>query len=267
MFFSKMNKKIHNIIRDEEFRAKVAEEQKNNTLNIEKNDNNISNVQVETEEINYNNEASNNEEVTNNEEIGNNSGYEENIPIATSEERTTIFDNLIQEDKSFSEATFKAKADNIFIQLYTSVMKQDLKHVKHVVSDEVYAKYERRINALKERNELQIYDELNVSDTNITNVVENENEFVLYVNLLTKYLDYVINKDTKAFIRGNKDVREEKRVNLVFTKTKQAKQLNSTRTCPSCGANLDLNKTGVCPYCGSIFELKEYDWILTNVDD
>lgn len=254
MFFSKMNKRIQNIIRDEEFRARAAEEQKNSVINNEEvnNSEEVENDEVETVEVE--------------ETVETPSNYE-NVPVATSSERATIFENLVKEDKSFSEATFKAKADNIFIQLYTSVMKQDLKRVKHVVSDEVYAKYERRINALKERNELQIYDELNVSDTNITNVVENENEFVLYVNLLTKYLDYILNRETRAFIRGNRDDRVEKRVNLVFTKPKQAKELNSARTCPSCGANLDLNKTGVCPYCGSIFELKEYDWTLTQIDD
>lgn len=259
MFFSKVNKKIQNIIQNEEFRAKAAEEQRENALKMEE-ESNVQEAEAETVKT-----AEATEMVQETEEENN--SYEEEVPIATSSERATIFDNLVKEDKNFSEATFKAKADNIFIQLYTAVMKQDLKHVKHVVSDEVYAKYERRINALKERNEIQIYDELNVSDTNITNVVENENEFVLYVNLLTKYLDYVINRETRAFIRGNKDVREEKRVNLVFTKSKQVKELNIARTCPSCGANLDLNKTGVCPYCGSIFELKEYDWILTQVND
>ena len=256
MFFSKVNKKIQNIIQNEEFRAKAAEEQRENALKMEE-ESNAQEAEEETVETV--------EDVQESEEENN--SYEEEVPIATSIERATIFDNLVKEDKDFSEASFKAKADNIFIQLYTAVMKQDLKRVKHVVSDEVYAKYENRINALKERNELQIYDELNVSDTDITNVVENENEFVLYVNLLTKYLDYTLNKETRAFLRGNRDVRVEKRVDLVFTKTKQAKELNMARTCPSCGANLDLNKTGVCPYCGSIFELKEYDWILTQVND
>lgn len=188
-------------------------------------------------------------------------------PVATESERKSIFADLIEEDKDFSEATFKAKADNIFIQLYTAVMKQDLERVKHFLSDEVYAKYEQKVNSLKESNQLQIYDELNVSDTNITNVIENEEEFVLHVNLLTKYLDYILAKDTRKFIRGDRDVRVEKRVNLVFTKTKQAKELKAARTCQGCGANVDINKTGVCPYCGSIFKLKDYDWVLTEIYD
>ena len=235
-------------MKDNEFQRKVEDERNNVANNVA---NSVEEKQIYNEEINTNN------------------NYEEtpNEPIASSSERATIFDNLVQEDKNFSEASFKAKADNIFIQLYTAVMKQDLQRVKHFLSDEVYAKYEQKVNNLKANNQLQIYDELNVSDTNITNVVENDEEFILYVNLLTKYLDYVLAKDTRAFLHGNKDVRVEKRVNLVFTKTKSAKELKSARTCASCGANVDINKTGVCPYCGSIFKLKDYDWVLTQIND
>ena len=252
MFFSNFNKKIQNIMKDEEFKKEVAEQQKNTVVNNEKVINNAEVEQLDNNSTDYPN---------------NNYEQDYNSEALSNAQRTTILDNLVQEDKDFSEASFKAKVDNIFIQLYTAVMKQDLQRVKHFLSDEVYEKYEQKINQLKERNELQIYDELNVSDTNITNVEETNEEFKLYVNLLTKYLDYTIAKDTRAFLHGNKDVRVERRINLVFEKTKRAKELKSARTCQSCGANVDINKTGVCPYCGSIFKLKEYDWILTQIND
>lgn len=258
MFFSNFNDKIKKIMRDEEFQNKLAEQKAN-----ESNSNLENNQNRETEQQNnssYNQESNIYEQ--NNKSDNNDVMYE-----AQTAEAKTIFDNLVMEDKEFSQASFKAKADNIFIQLYTAVMKQDLQRVKHFLSDEVYAKYEQKVNQLKANNQLQIYDELNVSDTNITNVVENDEEFKLYVNLLTKYLDYVLAKDTRAYLHGNRDVRTEKRVNLVFTKTKRAKELKAARTCPCCGANLDLNKTGVCEYCGSVFKLKDYDWVLTEIDD
>ena len=81
-----------------------------------------------------------------------------------------VLQNLIMEDANFSEAKFKSKVDNIFIQLYTGVMKQDLEKIKHFLSDEVYAKYSQKINALQAANQIQIYDELNVSNTNINNI-------------------------------------------------------------------------------------------------
>lgn len=179
----------------------------------------------------------------------------------------SILEKLVEEDKDFAEAKFRAKVDNIFIQLYTAVMKQDLTKVKHFLSEEMYNKYNQKIEQLKSKKQMQIYDELNVSDTNIVNIQEYDDRFEIEVSLLTKYLDYLIDKDTRKYISGNRDVRTEKRVRLVFSKIKNAKALGQARKCDGCGANMDLNRTGVCEYCGTIYELKNYDWVVKTISD
>ena len=178
-----------------------------------------------------------------------------------------VLENLIKEDNTFSEAKFKAKVDNVYIKLYTGVMKQDLENIRHFLSDDVYEKYNNKIKSLQQSNLIQVYDELNVSDTNIINIEEFEDRFEITVRLLTKYLDYRIAKDTKKFISGNRDVREEKYVTLRFSKIKNAKALGNARKCTGCGANIDLNKNGVCEYCGSVYILRDYDWVLEEIND
>lgn len=178
-----------------------------------------------------------------------------------------VLDNLIREDNTFSEAKFKAKVDNVYIKLYTGVMKQDLETIRHFLSDEVYEKYNAKIKQLQAANQIQVYDELNVSDTNIISINEFDDRFEITVRLLTKYLDYRIAKDTRKFISGNKDVREEKYVTLKFSKIKNAKALGNARKCTGCGANIDLNKNGVCEYCGSVYVLRDYDWVLDEIID
>ena len=178
-----------------------------------------------------------------------------------------VLNHLLIEDKSFSEAKFKAKVDNVFIQLYTAVMKQDLQKVKHFLADEVYEKYNDKVKELQNANQIQVYDELNVSNTQIMSIEELEDRFEIKVSLLTKYLDYRISKQTKKFISGNKDVRKEKIVKLKFSKIKNAKELGAARKCTGCGANMDLNKTGICEYCGSVYVLRDYDWVLDEIYD
>ncbi len=175
--------------------------------------------------------------------------------------------NLLKEDSNFSEATFKAKADNVFIQLYTAVMKQDLQKVKHFLSEKVYKKYNERIKQLQSANQIQIYDELNVSNTNIISINELEDKFEISVSMLVKYLDYFISKDTRKYISGDRNDRVEKNINLKFSKIKNAKSLGNARKCTGCGANIDINKNGVCQYCGSVFLLKQYDWILEDISE
>lgn len=178
-----------------------------------------------------------------------------------------ILKKLVQEDPNFAEAKFRAKVDNIFIQLYTAVMKQDLTKIKHFLSQEVINLYTDKIENLKNKNQIQIYEELNVSDTDIKNINEFEDRFEIEVSLLTKYYDYLIDKTTKKYISGNRDYRKEKRVTLYFSKIKNAKSLGQARVCDGCGANMDLNKNGVCEYCGTTYELKNYDWVLIKVID
>lgn len=176
-----------------------------------------------------------------------------------------LIKKIVEEDKDFTEAKFRAKADNMYIQTFTAVMKQDLTRVKHFLSDNLYNRFEEKVKKLQEDNLIQVYGELNVSDTNIANITEDENEFKIEVSLLTKYLDYRVEKETKKFVSGDKEVRVEKFVKLIFTKVKNAKKLGVARACQGCGANLDLNFDGRCPYCGAIFNLQEYDWILEDI--
>ena len=176
-----------------------------------------------------------------------------------------LINKLVKEDKDFTEAKFKTKADNIYIQIFTAIMKQDLIRIKHFVSEEIYNELETKVASLQKQNLIQMYGELNVTDTKIINILEDEEKFQIEVSLLTKYLDYRIDKNTKKIISGNAEIRKEEYKKLIFTKIKNAKKLGTSRTCESCGANLDINFDGRCPYCGNIFKLQNYDWILKEI--
>lgn len=176
-----------------------------------------------------------------------------------------LMEKILREDKDFSESKFKAKADNIFIQIYTAVMKKDLTRVKHFVSEDLYKKFEQKIQILDDEGLIQVYGELNVSDTEIVRIIENDYNYEIEVRLLTKYLDYKLDKKTRNIVSGNDEIRIIKNMKLVFSKIKNAKTLEVARKCPGCGANMDITMNGKCEYCGSIFKLDEYDWVLIDI--
>ena len=149
----------------------------------------------------------------------------------------------------------------------TELEEQNIENIRHFLSDEVYEKYSNIIKQLQAKNQIQVYDELNVSDTTITGIEEFDDRFEINVKLLTKYLDYRISKDTKKYLNGNKDVRVEKYVRLRFSKIKNAKALGNARKCTGCGANIDLNKNGICEYCGSVYVLRDYGWVLEEINE
>ena len=65
-------------------------------------------------------------------------------------------------DTTFNEAMFLSKVNNIFIQLFNSLMFDELKDVDHFIGDELYKKYNELINEHKLNNIRQVYDELHV---------------------------------------------------------------------------------------------------------
>ena len=176
-----------------------------------------------------------------------------------------LIDIIVREDDDFTDAKFKTKVDNMYIQIFTAIMKQDLMRIKHFVSEELFEKLENKVKKLQEANLIQIYGELNVTNTKILKIIEYEDKFEIQVDLYTKYLDYKIDKNTKKLVSGDCETRVEEHKKITLTKIKNAKDLGVARKCDSCGANIDINFNGKCQFCGSIFNLQKYDWIIRDI--
>ena len=174
-------------------------------------------------------------------------------------------DELLKIDTNFNEAMFKTKVDNVFVKLHTAVMLGKLEQVKHFLSDEVYNKYDNIIKELDSKNQRQMYDELNVKSTEIESINIFDDRIEIKVKIISRYMDYILEKSTGNFISGNNTSRVEKNNILTFTKKIDTKELKMSRKCPSCGANMNINNYGKCDYCGMIFNLENYDYILTDI--
>ncbi len=167
--------------------------------------------------------------------------------------------------KEFNEAMFKTKIDNIFVKLYTSIMREDLSDVAHFISNEVQSELEEKINNLKSQNKRQMYDELNVKNTNIiSRSIQNDKE-VVEVEIISRYMDYIIDKDTGNTISGDDTRRIEKRNILTFEKKQNTKNIGLVRKCPGCGASISVNTSGKCDYCDTIFNQEDYDYVLVKL--
>ncbi len=168
-------------------------------------------------------------------------------------------------DKSFSEGTFLTKVDHIFIMILTSIMERDMTRVKHYLSNDIYNKYVELVNTYINNKNIRLFDEMNIKSSSIENVAINNENIIVNIIIITRYMDYIINEDGQ-YLSGVNTNRIEKVHRVEFTKKINAESLKEVRHCPSCGANLDLNDTAVCKYCNNPFDMKNYDYIITNMD-
>ena len=168
--------------------------------------------------------------------------------------------------EDFNEAMFKTKVDNIFVKLYTCIMKGNLTDVRHFISEELYNNYINKINELISHNKRQMYDEINVKNTMIINRKILEDKEIIDVEIVSRYMDYIIDINTGDIISVDDTRRIERRNILRFEKKLNTKDFGIVRKCPGCGASINVNNTGKCEYCDTIFNLDDYDYILVSIN-
>ena len=159
-----------------------------------------------------------------------------------------------------------SKFNNIFIMLHYAIMTNDIERVKHFLSPEMYEKYKKIVDSNISNNEIQMYDELNVKNTEILEYKDFGDHYQVVVRLVSRYMDYIVDLETGKYKRGINDHRIEKNNILVFEKIKNHISNNGVITCFNCGANLNVTATGVCPYCDKIIDLSGIDYQLISME-
>lgn len=177
-----------------------------------------------------------------------------------------MLDELIKLDPTFTESSFKTKVDNIFVMLHTSLMTDNLKRVDHFINDKVHKQFNDKLQELNNNNQRQMFDELNVKSTEIKNVEITDDKYIITVELISRYLDYITDKISGEYISGNNYERVERTNILTFEKLRNAQVQTTVRFCPNCGHPIDVNKSGYCEFCHSTYNQEAYDWVLTNIE-
>src|SRR5574344_217610 len=105
-------------------------------------------------------------------------------------------EELIKLDSTFNEAMFITKVDNIYIMILSSIMSNNLDKVRHFIGNTLEEKYDLLINDFKKNNQRQIYEMPNVKSTQIINVDISEEKYIIKVELISRYIDYIIDLNT-----------------------------------------------------------------------
>ena len=157
-----------------------------------------------------------------------------------------------------------SKFSNIYIMLLYSIMTNDINRVKHFLSNELYSKYKSIVENHIKNKETQMYDELNVYKINIESIEVIDNKEIVVVKLISRYMDYIMDNETKKIKSGVNTHRIEKTNILTFERRVGEVNKKVIHTCPNCGANLDVNYNGICSYCNQSINLNN-DYILIDI--
>ena len=82
------------------------------------------------------------------------------------------------------------------------------------MSNVVSIKGESLKNDLNSKNLRHMFDELNVKSTMITEIYKDSEKYTIEVLLISRYMDYFVDKTTNKFVSGNNSYRIEVNNNL-----------------------------------------------------
>ena len=172
---------------------------------------------------------------------------------------------ILKYDQDFSESKFITYVNNVFIQIYTALMTKEIENIQHFVTDDVYRQLKQKVDILNQKGLIQMYDELNVAKTDILHYQVEDNQMIIQVMILSRYLDYLIDLEGN-YVSGNRDSRVSRNNYLTFMKKIDFQVVGTVNKCPGCGASIDVNASGICPYCGTVYNQEDKNWILSSMN-
>lgn len=177
-----------------------------------------------------------------------------------------MIEEIIKADDSFSESTFLSNVDHIFIMILNSIQNNNMEDVRHYLANDVYVNFNNMINEYKNKNIRRYFDEMNVKSSKIVGNMITDNFITIEVELVSRYMDYFTDMDYN-YISGINDKRIEKIHKITLSKRRHTKHLEEARRCTYCGNILDINNSGLCKFCRKPFNMEEYGYLVTYIDE
>lgn len=192
-----------------------------------------------------------------------------NVPTATPASALKPMESYKELDPNFSSADMEAKISNVFIRLQAAWMKKDLSDVRTCLTDEFFAQTDRQLDAYRTKKQTNVIERIAVLGVSLTGWDQNDKNDMIIARVSARMADYVTDDTTGDVVRGSRtaDRFMEYEWTLVRTKGKKTgvDDEKVRKSCPYCGAPLDINRSAKCEYCDNIVSTNDYDWCLASI--
>lgn len=137
--------------------------------------------------------------------------------------------------------------------------------------EELFRQHEMQLQEYINLKRINRIERINIRQAYLHKYVRDSQYEYLTVYMSTRMVDYIIDEQTRKVLKG--DPNTDCYLDYVLTfmrktgvKTKDAASTAVSRSCPHCGAPMQVTSAGKCEYCGSIITTGEFDWVLAEMD-
>ena len=162
---------------------------------------------------------------------------------------------------SFDANKFLLNGYGIFVRIEEAWMNFDLEKVRDCITDEMFNMYESQLTSMEMNGEQNIMKDFRLLNRAITQASKQNNMLQVKARYTVEFYDYIINRNTKAVVRGNSNRKIRMVYEFTFIKDIENKKLDK---CPNCGAEININSAGICEYCNSKLVDDSKDWVMSK---
>ena len=174
-------------------------------------------------------------------------------------------------DPSFSEAEFREKLGNMYVQFQNAWQAKDMEPLRPYLTDAMYNKCDRQLDALRQNHQTNRIERVSVLGVDLMGWKQEGGFDMMVARLRTRIVDYVVDDRSGEVIRGSNTAEKfmEYEWDLLrssgLTTASAAAGGTTAQSCPHCGATIDINRSAKCPFCDSILTTDTFDWAVSEI--
>ncbi len=174
---------------------------------------------------------------------------------------------LVQADPAVTQGALAARFDLIYGEVNAAWSRLDLKTARPYVSDSLFDYLQYWIAAYQKQGLRNVLEGMRIVEWKAVKVVRDRHYDAMTIRLWGSGRDTTVRAATGELVSG--DPRRDRAYSEYWTLIRGAGVEGAPRadkSCPNCGAPLDVNQAGHCEHCGAGITSGEFDWVLSKIE-
>jgi len=174
---------------------------------------------------------------------------------------------LVREDPAVTVEALNGRLQVIYDELNAAWSRRDLGGARPYVSDGLFDYLQYWITAYEKQGLRNVLEGMRIVEWKTVKVLRDRHYDSMTLRLWGSGRDYTVRQATGDVVSGNP--KSDRFYSEYWTLIRGAGVKGAPRTdktCPNCGAPLDVNMAGQCEHCGAKITSGEFDWVLSKIE-
>lgn len=190
-----------------------------------------------------------------------------NLPSIIAPEAAQRFAALTADDPGTTWQGLSSRIGLIFTEFQTAWAARDLAKMRPYMSDALFATNQFWVEEYKRQGLRNITENAAIASLELANVSSDAFYDAVTVRLYASSLDYTVADATNQIVSGNRsNVRRYTEYWTIIRGRAKKGPPKTDKSCPNCGAPLNITMAGVCTYCKVKVTTGDHDWVLSRIE-